>query len=246
MYRIPILLFSLIYLSCSGTMQHVADAEVNYIETNEDTEANVQSVADMIAPYKEALDDQMGEVLGVLPEDLKKDRPYSNMGNWFCDALQYIAEQHAENKPSFSLQNYGGLRLPFLAKGPLTRSDVYELMPFDNKLVVLGLEGEKMQLLLDQIASDGGWPVSKGLSFDIKDDKATNILIEEKPFDANGFYYVALPDYVANGGGGTHFLKNITQEETGFFIRDAILAYLDEMNQMKKSLTIDHTKRIRQ
>lgn len=247
MYRIIIvlLILSVIGIACKSSYQHVADAEVEYIRTTEDINTSDDEIKNIIEPYKVEMDAKMNQVLGILPEDLKKDRLNSNMGNWFCDALHYTAQKHFDGHIDFAIQNNGGFRLPFLGKGPITTRNIYELMPFDNKLVILELNSDIMLQLADHFAEDGGWPISKGLSFRIDDDKAADIMISGKAFNTLASYYVAMPDYVANGGGGCGFLKDIPQTDTGLYIRDAIIEYLNDMASQNQELIVDSAKRIK-
>ena len=162
---------------------YVADIDTDYIRVNKYSAKEDKTVKDMIAPYKEQLDAEMNVVLGVIADDMVKARPNSNLGNWFADLLQTISNIEFDGYVDFAVQNYGGLRVPVVAKGDLTVGDIYEVMPFDNKLVVLNLSGEKTLLLLNRIADYGGWPISSNLTFSIEDDKATNIMIKGEPFD---------------------------------------------------------------
>ena len=95
MFRNLLYLFVLACLvsACNTTQQHIADADIIYNRAEQSIEGSDEEIADMIGPYKEEMDAQMNEVLGYLNEDLKKSRPNSNMGNWFCDALLYMAEK---------------------------------------------------------------------------------------------------------------------------------------------------------
>lgn len=246
-YLSLILLASLLMVSCSKNMQHLADAEIEYIEANESIVGSSQTdsgISTIIQPYKDELVDEMSTVLGQLPEDLKKSRPNSNMGNWFCDGLLHMANKYSSNKVDFAIQNYGGLRLPYLNRGPVTVQNIFELMPFDNKLVILAMDETQMQDLLDNIADDGGWPISRGVSFSIEEEKAIDIKINGQPLGNKKTYQVALPDYVANGGGGCHFLKSIPQEDTGYYIRDVFIDYLKDIKEAGKQITVDSSKRI--
>ena len=69
-----------------------------------------------------------------------------------------------------------------------------------------------------------GWPVS-GLSFQIKENKAVNILVNNEPVQLTKNYTLATNDYLANGGDGMTFLKLIPQKQTGKLFRDAIMEY---------------------
>lgn len=246
-YLSIVLLASLLLLSCSKNMQHLADAEIEYIEANESIVGSSQTdseISALIQPYQDELVGEMSTVLGQLPEDLKKSRPNSNMGNWFCDGLLYMANKYSSNKVDFAIQNYGGLRLPYLNRGPVTVQNIFELMPFDNKLVILAMDETQIQELLDNIADDGGWPISRGVSFRIEEEKASNIKIDGQPLGSKKIYRVAVPDYVANGGGGCHFLKSIPQEDTGYYIRDVFIDYLKDIKEAGKKITVDSSKRI--
>ena len=51
----------------------------------------------------------------------------------------------------FVVLNYGGLRIQSMAAGPITMSKVYELMPFDNTLVVVDLLGSELNDLFYEL-----------------------------------------------------------------------------------------------
>ena len=139
--------------------------------------------------------------------------------------LQTTANIEFDGYVDFAVQNYGGLRVPVVAKGDLTVGDIYEVMPFDNKLVVLNLTGEKTLMLLNRIADYGGWPISSNLTFAIEDEKATDIMIKGESFDIKKSYRVALPDYTANGGDRCTFLMKEPQEDNDKMIRDLVIEY---------------------
>lgn len=250
------LLVFLIFSSCKTQKQavelntdsihtYVADADVNYLRSNDkvDTKNNIN---DFISPFREEMAADMNTVLGIMPQELKKSRPNSSLGNWFCDALLVIANKYSEEEVDFAFQNYGGLRIPSVSQGPVTKGKIFELMPFDNKLVILKLKGETLTQLFNEMADSNGWPISKNLSFKIHDDKAIDIIINDAAFDKNKVYNVALTDYIANGGGDCHFLKDIPQFDTGIMIREAIIEYLEDLKKENKPITVDNTKRILQ
>lgn len=212
---------------------------IDYLDSKEDRE-----VANMIAPYKAEMEEKMNQVVGVLPVDLVKARPNSTMGNWFTDALITETNRIHPEGADFAIQNYGGLRIPSLAKGPITKGNVYEMMPFDNMLVILEMDGATTQRLLDKIAASGGWPVSHQLKMTIRDGKASDIYINDEPFDSNRTYRVAMPDYIANGGDGADFLTLVPQDNSGIFIRDIVLQYLAELERKGEAIIVDSSKRI--
>lgn len=248
MSRSILLILTLVVLlsACRSSYDHFADADVAYLRADAETDSlgTAADVTAMIAPYKNEMEDQMGTVLGELPEDLVKDRPSSNMGNWFCDALLFMARRYSDRPVDFALQNYGGLRLPFLGKGPVTKSDIYELMPFDNQLMIVELNEHTLARLLDDIADSGGWPVSDGLRFKIENDKAVDVRIQGQAFGGGRIYYIAMPDYIANGWGGQEYLADCKKFNTNVYVRDVLIEYLSILKENKQDIEIDNTKRI--
>ncbi len=237
--------FLLFTIACSSSKQHISDVNVEYVRASEIYDHEGPSkIQEMIIPYKTEMESEMGLILGYLPEDLIKDRPNSNMGNWFADALLEMSNKYDNQNVDIAIQNYGGLRIPFLAKGEITKGNIYELMPFDNKLIVLDLNATLLQRLLDEIANSGGWPISQGLNFKIDNGKAVAIKFNEMDLDINKTYRVAMPDYIANGGGDCDFLIEIEQKHSGTYIRDVIIEYLSDLKNQNREITIDKSKRI--
>ena len=247
MFRKKIFFWGTVWLvlltACNSNIQHLSDADVNYIE-NDDSLAEDEGIDDFIKPYREDLNKEMNIVVGLLPEDLVKSKPNSNLGNWFCDMLKAEAESLSKTKIDFAIQNYGGLRVPSIAKGPLTKGEIFELMPFDNMLVILEVKGSIIQKMANGMAQYGGWPISKGFSFKIDDEKAMDIKVNDKPLELDKTYRIAMPDYVANGGDKAGNFKDIEQENLGFFIRDIIINRLSKLSEEGEEIFIDNSKRI--
>lgn len=184
------------------------------------------SITAMIAPYKSKVAQEMGAVIGSVAETLAKGQPESTLGNWVADLVYHQAELYTKAEIDFALVNYGGLRIPSLPAGPLTKGKVFELMPFDNTIVVVEMPGEEMQQVFDHIAQKGGWPVSSQVRMNILNGKAQGITINGALLDNRRLYRIATNDYIANGGDQSTFFKGKKQLETGVLFRDAIIAYV--------------------
>lgn len=184
------------------------------------------TVAATIQPYQEQLSSKMEEVIGQTPLTLEKKKPESRLGNWAAELLQQATKDlFPDLEIAFSSQNYGGIRVNELAAGPVTVNNIYEIMPFDNELVAVEMNGFVLQEFIDHMAADGGWPVSSGLRFRIENDKGVDVLINGEPIAFNRNYVVGLPDYVANGGSGSKMLKDRQQYKSGQLIRDLMIEY---------------------
>lgn len=175
---------------------------------------------------KQALNAELDVVLGHAPKPLLVGRPECGMLNWASDALYDMAvKKNCLPTPDFAVVNIGGMRCEWQA-GDITRRNIYELMPFDNALVILTLTGKDILELCDIFASQGGQGVSKQLRMEMKNKKAQNILLNGKPLVEDAIYYVATSDYLSTGADFfTPLTKYIEKNETGYLIRDLYLEY---------------------
>ena len=226
-------------------VQHLADADVSYLRLSEG-EALDAEIEAFIAPYRAKMAKEMDVVVGTIDQELKKQRPNSNMGNWFTDLLEDSAkETFPDTKIDFAVQNYGGLRLGSIPAGDITAGKIFELMPFDNTLVCLELDAKTIQQLVDRIAEYGGWPISRSLAFTIRDSAAVDIKIKNEALNPNIKYQVVMPDYIANGGDNCHFLKDKKRQDSGVVIRQVLIKYLSDKMAEGISPAIDDTQRIK-
>ncbi len=94
----------------------------------------------IIAPYKAKLDSKMNEVIGYV-DYMNKQKPESTLGNWVADIIADKAAEITGKKIDFAVQNYGGLRISEIPKGPITVGKIYELMPFENFVTIISAKG---------------------------------------------------------------------------------------------------------
>lgn len=188
-------------------------------------------------PYKEILDGKMKIAIGEFATDLTKEKPESTLGNFCAHVMYNRAEKYLGIKPDFSIVNYGGIRIPSMNKGVIKVEDIYKLMPFDNYVVIVELDGATTQTVIEKLASEGGWPV-EGIRFKIKDNKPIEILIDGKPFDPSRNYQVAMVDYLANGGDKFEFLKGKPQKNSGVLFRDALIEYVKEETAAGRNISV--------
>ena len=193
------------------------------------------SVKQMLQPYSININATMNKVIGVSADTYTNKRPESEIGNFLADCYREMAEKKFDRKVDAAFMNIGGIR-SYLSKGNITVGKVFEIMPFDNLLILQELKGTVLQQYLDVMAADGGWPVSKGVSLQIRNKKAAHVMINGKPLDLNATYTIAHSDYVANGGSDCSMLKPIPQINRGYLMRDAILEYLNIQSTAGKTI----------
>ena len=162
-----------------------------------------------LAPVKADLEREMNVQIGYAPEDLWVDAPECPMLNWASDALWEAAKKLYPGKVDIAIVNMGGMRCAW-PKGPITRGNVFELMPFDNQLVVLTLKGEDVLALCESFARYGGQGVA-GMRVTVIDNKLANVTVGGKPVDPKGSYTVATSDYLSGGADHMDALTRYTE-----------------------------------
>ncbi len=179
----------------------------------------------------------MNAVIGRTDSSLYKGKEAeSTLGNFFADACLAEAKK-IDPAIDFAMPSTNGGLRNSIPQGNVTRSNIFELMPFENELWVLKLKGSDVAELINFIAKSGGQPVA-GIRLVIKDKKAAEIYIHEKPFDVNQTYNVLTSDYIAGGGDGTWGMAQpIEKKVLNLKVRDALLNYIKIQTAEGKNLT---------
>ena len=196
----------------------------------------------LLMPYSDSVNRSMNAVIGFSINGLTKKQPESTLGNFMADCMKTMAEKKFNQKVDIAFINYGGIR-SYIPKGEIFVGKIYELMPFDNLIVLQKLSGKVLQQFLDKMANRDGWPVS-GLTMSIKDKKAIHVLIDHKPLDENATYIVANSDYIANGGDDCEMLRGISQINMGYLYRDAVIEYIVSLSKQGKTIDAKTDNRI--
>ncbi len=202
-------------------------------------------VTAIIAPYKKELSAQMDQVIGEAAVNMEKAQPESLLGNFVADAILDISRQKSDTPIDFAVSNYGGLRIPNLPAGPITIGNIFELMPFENMLTIVYLDGATTRTFLDHVAAKGGWPVSKELSMMLNPNvgKAEMITINGEPLDEKKEYAIVVSDYMANGGDDCAFLVGKKRNDIGLLFRDALLDYVKQETAAGKKINTSIQRR---
>lgn len=147
------------------------------------------------------VDREMGQVLGHLPE------PFAGRDkSWRPDPLgMLLAERmRAAAGADLGLQNSGGYRT-HLPAGPITRGQLFELLPFNNQVLRLHLRGSDLRGLFYFLAAGHGdyrFGQIAGGDYAIADSLALEIHIGGAPLDPEREYTVATLDFLYSGGDG--------------------------------------------
>jgi len=217
--------------ACSPKTWQVTKATSTKIALDASTEAIAdKSYENYILPVKQRVDAEMNVVIGQAAETMKAHKPESLLSNFNADVYKQAAGEFLKANVDIAIVNLGGLRTQIPA-GNITVRNIFELMPFENELVIIWLKGDKLLELLNYFAENGGQGVS-GIRMKIENNKATDILINNEAPDVNKIYSIATNDYLA---GGNDKMLQLAQYEkrinTGIKIRNMLLDYVKNMTK---------------
>lgn len=208
-----------------------------------DTVQKDAALLDLLKPYSENVNKTMNDIVGMADISLEKKSPECTLGNFLADAFFTMAAEKYDTKVDVAFLNFGGMRLTQLPAGNVTNGKIFELMPFDNLLILQKLKGDVLQQFLDLTAAKGGWPVA-GITMQIKDKKAVNVMIGGKPLDPHATYITVNSDFVANGGDNADMLRSIPQITNGYLMRDAIFDYIKKLKSQGKNISAKIENRV--
>ena len=182
-----------------------------------------------LAPIKADLDEQLNVAIGYAPEALGVYQPECPMLNWASDGLLAMARQCCPEEVDIAVVNIGGMRCNW-GQGDITMRHVFELMPFDNELVVLTLSGEDLLCLCDVFARTGGEGIS-GMCVRVENGEVVKTTIAGRDIQPEAYYTVATSDYLSQGNDRMLPLKNsVNTWKSNERIRDLYIAYIQQTN----------------
>ncbi len=189
----------------------------------------------LIAKYAGRMDRDMNIFLGKACDDLDGQSARfeeTNLGNMIADAIRESA------RSDVALVNSGSIRAN-IKKGVVTLKDVYDVLLFDNYVVVLKLRGKEILQALEHSVSKvelgkGAFLQVSGLMFAYDTasppgSRVKDIRIAGMPMHPEKIYTVALNDFMVAGGDGFAFLKPFSEKslaDKGLVIRDLVGDYI--------------------
>lgn len=223
-------------LSCSKQIVTISRIEGKLVPVV-NTGNQVSEIDDFIKPYREHINKDLNTVLAYCPETLDKSsgKWQTTIGNLLSDVTlsqgNRVFKSREKKDIDICMLNSGGIR-SVLPKGDVTARTAFEIMPFENSLVVIALKGEQITELVNYFIADKKSHPLSGMSFFIdKNGNARNILIQEKALDSERIYYVATNDYLANGGDNmTFFAKGVQKYDLNYKLRDILIDYFKEVD----------------
>jgi 2',3'-cyclic-nucleotide 2'-phosphodiesterase (5'-nucleotidase family) len=168
--------------------------------------------SDLASRYRDrlsaaGLDTVVGRVEDPIARtDREAFRGESRVGNFVADAYRWAAERAVgTDPPVVGLQNSGGIRTGPPLSGAVTTADLVGLVPFDEPLVVVELDGSALWAVLQEGADTPGfgeadwWHAHVSgarLRYDHDDDRLAEATVGGDPIDDDGRYRLAVSEFL--------------------------------------------------
>lgn len=208
----------------SQTTQTVVDASI----------PDDPAVEQILKPYSEKVR-ALSVVIGRLDGALKKDGVGAGtLGNFVTDAVRAQAQARLGKPVTLTIMNSGGLRKNEISPGELRASDIFELLPFENALVALEMNGAQLAKLLAVAARDA--QAGARIQFKWNDQNRAEFISgklvdqngKEQEIDPEKIYTIVTIDYLVRLGSGSYGLLQEAKSQTplNVTLRDAVMDYV--------------------
>lgn len=214
--------------ACKTTSLQVANVQTQKnISINKELKDD-EGFAKFIEPYTLKLNKEMNQKISYTQVNLTKEGDNSNLGNLLADytfdGADVWTKANLNKNVDAALINIGGIRTT-IGKGDILLKNVFEVMPFENEVIIVKMKGSDLQGLFDYYAkTQVNNPVSH-LYIETNNGQLTKTLINGKVIDPNQDYYIATSDYLALGGDNMKFFSKGESIPTGIKLRDLFIDY---------------------
>ena len=209
------------------------------------------AVAALLQPFEDQVKKDMGSVIGTATGEfgftvkgltVYPRRDDSALSNMLTDALRESVGEMIGKKVDLFLQNAGGIRAA-IPTGPITKSTIYAVLPFDNTVYTANITGAQLMEILEKKAlptavlnytdkyagPDGSFLQQSGMTYtlDLTAKTVSDVLIGGRPLDLAKTYLIATQNFMIIGGDGYSVLKASTnQYSTSKFLRDLVIDWV--------------------
>lgn len=234
-------------MSCQQDF-HLNKIEGERLDINDSIAANT-AIEDYIKPYRDNVNKNLDSILAYSVDTYSKTDGELNtaIGNFMADMVHVqatpIYKYRTGKNIDMVMLNHGGIRA-IISKGDITTRTAYEVMPFENSIVVVELKGIHVKELITYLQkAKRAHPISKlKVSLD-KDFDLINATINNKEIIDNKVYHVATNDYLYNGGDRMDFFKKgDSLHVLGYRIRNAMIDYFKSIDTLNPVIDDRFTK----
>lgn len=197
----------------------------------------VDSITSFVAPFRNRINAILDSTLAYAPTDVILDDGPRNtsMGNFMADVIleetRPLFTKQTGKELDFVVLNRGGIR-SIISAGEVTARNAFEVMPFENYISVVELDGSAVRNLIHYLIEASRIHPIAGMQIVLdKTGHLESVNINGSPFDENRNYYVATSDYLVQGGPSIGFFNEmVSVHDTGYLVRNAIIDHFKKVD----------------
>ncbi len=189
-----------------------------------------EEIGNKIETMQKLAEQGMDEIIGEAATYISRDGidAQNKIGNLVCEAM--LETTGAD----FAFLNLGGVRGD-LQQGPITHRNVFDVMPFENQVVIIEVDGEFLKNIIEMRVSGSRHGlrvagVNVVYSRTRKDyDRITKLLIGGEPWQKDKVYHITTTDFLLQGNAGLTMLTKIPESQITRIeksLRDCIVDYI--------------------
>ncbi|MCM4163512.1 hypothetical protein DHC50_07860 [Arenibacter sp. A80] len=225
-------------LGCTESVPKLKSIEGERIQINYSSSSK-DSIENVIGPYRNRINQILDSVLAYAPMAISKtdDGLNSPAGNLMADIVMQevnpVFTARTGKQIDFVLLNFGSIR-SVISPGNITERTAYEIMPFENSVVIAELDGKAIRALVSFLIKSGVPHPIAGIQIIVDKNKSLQAVnIQGKPFDENRTYYVATSNYLVTGGDNMDFLKGyISLTDSDYLIRNTLIDHFKKIDTL--------------
>ncbi len=189
------------------------------------TEPPDSRVLGIIRRHVETVSPLVDVVLATASVRLKgRGEPESPLGSWMTDCVR------SASGADVALQNSGGIRAD-LPAGLVTLRALFNIMPFENRVLLLRMRGRILRTVLDASGGAGALQVSgarivyrrsRGRRWRRRGKRIASVAVGGRPLDDAALYVVAVPDFLVERESSVPYELVESREASGVFLRDIL------------------------
>lgn len=195
----------------------------------------VDSIDNYLQPFRARVNEVLDEPLAYNPVDIAENDGARNTsaGNLMADIVLEMADpiyfQRTGKHVDMVVLNQGGVRSG-LTKGPVTARNAYEMMPFENIISVITLNGSAVRDLISFLVNSGRAHPISGMQIVLNGDNSLQAVnIQGSPFDETRDYAIATSSYLVEGAEAMGFFPSFdTRVDLDYLLRNALVDYFKQ------------------
>mgnify|MGYP000332739291 CR=1 FL=1 len=234
-----ILFYFFVFLNCEEEKFKVFKIQGKQIQVI-DSLAIHSEIEAFIKPFRDNIQKDLDSVLAYSVDNYSKKNGALNtaLGNFMADAIYNeanpIFKKRTGKDIDMVLLNHGSIRST-LNKGFVSKRTAFELMPFENSVVVVALNSNQIDSLINYLCkAKTAHPISK---LNLVLDENFNVVhakIKGDVIKDNKIFFVATSDYLYNGGDNMLFFKpNDSMYYLNYKIRNVLIDTFNKLDTIK-------------